>query len=193
MGVGVGEFVDRVRGLYAGRIESAAAEVGERQGVRVLSEVALRGADGSAVREGVLGLPVRLDLVVVSSDDSTESVSVESGGILQFNPLRFVWPNGLKVAMHPFQWECLVIKLVGPVDVVDWEPLAQWFLRWFREDDDGDGRSALGVVHFLSDPLTVDGATTLTADLGSSPVEAFEDLLDAIAALGVSGVVLTRP
>jgi hypothetical protein len=95
--------------------------------------------------------------------------------------------------MHPFQWECLVIKLVGPVDVVDWEPLAQWFLRWFREDDDGDGRSALGVVHFLSDPLTVDGATTLTADLGSSPVEAFEDLLDAIAALGVSGVVLTRP
>jgi hypothetical protein len=38
----------------------------------------------------------------------------------------------------------------------------------------------MGAVHFASDPELSDGAVTFAADLGTAPVEAFEDLLDAL-------------
>ena len=41
-------------------------------------------------------------------------------------------------------------------------------------------------MHFLSDPEISDGAVTFSVDLGTAPVEAFEELLDAVEALGAT-------
>jgi len=38
---------------------------------------------------------------------------------------------------------------------------------------------------WLSDPKVSDGAVTFAVDLGTAPVEAFEDLLDALEIMGV--------
>ena len=41
-------------------------------------------------------------------------------------------------------------------------------------------------MHFLSDPEISDGAVTFSVDLGTAPMEAFEELLDAVEALGAT-------
>ena len=67
----------------------------------------------------------------------------------------------------------------------DWQPLKEWFWHWFQQEEDGGEDSLLGAVHFLSDPEVSGKMVVFEADLGSAPVEAFEELLDAVASLSV--------
>ena len=56
--------------------------------------------------------------------------------MLSFAPLKFNWPaNELKVALAPFQWNWLSVKLGGLGDSPDWSPIQSWFRRWFKEGD----------------------------------------------------------
>src|SRR5207248_2628477 len=70
------------------------------------------------------------------------------------------------------------------------EPLADWFMAWFDQDDErGLYYSDLqGVVHCLTDPVFADGAATFTIDFGSAPADVFEYLLDALEQLGAKTV-----
>ena len=47
-----------------------------------------------------------------------------------------------------------------------------------------------GAVHFLSDPEVTNRTIKLEADLGSAPVEAFEELLDACVLAGATNVLI---
>jgi hypothetical protein len=114
---------------------------------------------------------------------------VDSDRLLTFEPIRFAWSGELTVTLGPFQWDNLTVRIPAAEGPADYGPLVDWFREWFREDEDGAGE-LLGVVHFLSDPEAAEGEVRLTADLGSAPVEAFEGLLDAVAALGVAKAVL---
>src|SRR5262249_36741942 len=57
----------------------------------------------------------------------------------------------------------------------DWQPLQHWFWRWFKENAGEHNEALVGAVHFLSDPEVSDGTVTFAVDLGTAPVEAFED------------------
>ncbi len=188
--MGVGELLDRIRALYTERLSQVAEDLGKEPGARVLSEVALRGPDGHALREGGLGLPMRVDVVLFSSAGTPETRSVDSDRVVRFDPVSFAWAQTLHVSMHPFQWDALSVCFQAPKEPAGWKPLVEWYLGWFREGDDGDGASLLGVVHFLSEPEVAAGGVRLKADLGSAPVQAFEGMLDAIAALGVDEVLV---
>ena len=65
-----------------------------------------------------------------------------------------------------------------------WQPLQHWFWHWFKENAGEHNEALAGAVHFLSDPEVSDGAVTFAVDLGTAPVEAFEDLLDALETMG---------
>jgi hypothetical protein len=187
--VGVGELLDRIREHYVTQFTAAAKKLGRRRGVQVASEVVLCNEDGEAVGEGSLGLPMRLDLVAVKGGVATESVSVDSDRMPTFPPIRFAWSSGLTVTLCPFPWDNLTARIPAAAGTSGYGPLVGWFREWFREDEDGAGEP-IGVIHFLSDPETVGGEVRFTADLGSAPVEAFEGLLDALAALGAAEVVI---
>ncbi len=185
----IGELLDRIREQYVLQFTSASKDLGQQDGVQVASEVALRNEDGEALVDGILDLPMRLDLVAVKDDDAAEPVAVDSNQILSFEPITFEWSGGLTVQLGPFQWDNLPMRIPTERATPGWSPLVEWFREWFREDDDGFGEP-LGLVHFLSDPETVEDAVRFTADLGTAPVEAFEGLLDAVAALGAADVVI---
>ena len=52
----------------------------------------------------------------------------------------------------------------------------------------------LYVVHFLSDPEALaQDRVRFTVDLGTAPVDAFEELLDAVDALAAGAVRIGRP
>jgi hypothetical protein len=188
--MGLAELLDRIREQYVARLAGVAKEFGQRPNVRVLSEVALRHKQGDPVGEGILGLPMRLDLVTVCGDEVTERVSVDSGSMQTFKPITFAWDAGLQVTLNPFHWDSAAIHVPAPGEDANWRPLVHWFRKWFRSEEDGSGETLLGVIHFLSDPETANGVTRFTADLGSAPIQAFEELLDAIVHMGVTKVVI---
>ena len=187
--MGLGELLDQLRALYMTRFVATVEQLRQNAASQVLLEVVLRDEQGNAVRDGALGLPIRLDAVVLSGESGFDQVSVDSESILSFDRIAFPWTEELEVAIHPFPWDRLVIRVPTP-SAADWRPLVVWCNEWFREDEDADA-DPLGVVHFFSDPeIAGDGYTQFVADLGSAPTEAFEGLLDAVAALGVKDVIL---
>lgn len=180
----VGQIIDEVRADYIKRFETAVAEQRALAG-GVLTEVALRDETGALVSEGLLQLPMRLDVVPMTHTGSEPAVSVDSETRIEFDPLELLWGDRLEVTLKPFWWDSLRIELT----VTHWERLRRWFMKWFSADRDGNGES-LGVVHFLSDPQPVSSRHVLTADLGTAPVEAFEELLEAVEASGATAVVI---
>lgn len=180
----VGQIIDAVRANYLRQFAAAVAEQCSVAG-RVLTEVAIRDKSGAPVGEGTLQLPMRLDIVPLSGGRPGPAVSVGSESKIVFAPAKFRWGEQLRVTLMPFWWDSAHVS----VSVTDWEPLQHWFIHWFSPDDDGDGQP-LGVVHFLSDPEPDSVGHSLTLDLGTAPVQAFEELLDAIGACGATAVVV---
>jgi len=176
----LGELLDRIRDYYLQRLR-----VELREAPSPIAEPAFRKKDGSLAREGPLSLPLRGDLYAHG-----EMIAVDTEKMLSFDALQFHWTEALKVDLEPFKWNELTLQLSGVGSCVDWAPLVDWFEKWFDGDDQREpGPDGLcGVVHFLSDPEIEDDAIRFAIDLGSAPVEAFEELLDAVDALGAPRV-----
>ena len=184
----LGQLLDQIRGYYVDRFIDTVNQYAEADGVTVAYESALCNADGSVVTEGVLGLPVRGDLLVIRDGAVSDSIQIDTDGMLSFEPIAFEWPeNNLDVDLRPFQWNWMQLRIFGLQNNADWAPIRDWFIGWFQEEDPEDGELLAG-VHFLSDPELGCDYSQVSIDLGTSPVESFEELLDAIGQMGATGV-----
>jgi hypothetical protein len=183
--MGLGQLLEDIRQHYVDHFLAVVRRLQRRAGAKVRTEVALCDSEGQPVCEGTLHLPLRIDAVVVQDGEAIESISVDAAKMLSFEPVLFQWSGNLTVFLGPFAWHALEMRLPRLGRGKGWAALQSWFKKWFREDEDGEG-ALLGLVHFLSDPEESAEAVSFTVDLGSAPVEAFEELLDAIAACGVS-------
>jgi hypothetical protein len=181
--MGLGELLDQVRQYYLDRLMAAAEKKRFHKATSVIFEPALRNSDGGAVVEGELQLPLRKDLAVLRNGAVTDLLTIDTKGMLSFEPIVFDWGDSLRVYLGPFLWQRMTLRM--PVRKgVDWQSFTDWFWRWFGQED-GSDNSLLGVVHFLSDPELSRKGVKFEVDLGSAPVEAFEELLDAVVAMGV--------
>lgn len=188
----LGQLLDQIRGYYVDRFIDTVNQYAEADGVTVAYEAALCNADGSVVTEGVLGLPVRGDLLVIRDGAVSDSIQIDTDGMLSFEPIAFEWPeNNLDVDLRPFQWNWMQLRIFGLQNNADWAPIRDWFISWFQEEDPEDGELLAG-VHFLSDPELGCDYSQVSIDLGTSPVESFEELLDAIGQMGATGVQIGR-
>ncbi len=174
----LGELLERLRGVYVDRLAAAiAASPG------ATPEPVLRSEDGAVARRGTLSLGLRADLVR-EAGGADETVSVLSTALARFEPLRFEW-NGVPIEIRPFFWDALLLTLVGIPTAVPFDALCAWYEHWFAADGATAHDGAVAhVVHFMSDPVATSDGCELELDLGSAPVEAFEELLDAATSLG---------
>ena len=131
---------------------------------------------------------------------------VKSEGVFLFTEtITFGWgdalpgqPDPLAVVVQPFAWDAMPFVLEGKD--LDAKPLSQWLTQWatepepFAEDEDdeeeGEDEPFKQVVHGLKQGAT---ANSWVADMGSAPLEAWQDLLEAILATGASRVVFGAP
>ena len=179
----LGELLDRVRQQYVERFIKTRDELLAEQNTRLILEPELRGSDGVIATEGALQLPLRTDMAVIR-DGGAKTLSIDTERMLSFEPISFMWGAGLEVRLAPFQWDAMRLQVPVP-ETTRWQPLQHWFWHWFKEDAGEHNEALAGAVHFLSDPEVSDGAVTFAVDLGTAPVEAFEDLLDALEIMGV--------
>lgn len=142
------------------------------------AEAAYRMADGQLAASGALGLPTRMDLLPLEGEQAGQPASVDSSTRLQFEPLSFAL-GGTAVTLAPFVWDWMPLVVQGLSAEAAGPVLRDWFLNWFdaEDEEEADAQGLYGVVHYLGDPEAVDQGLQVTADLGSAPVEALEDLL----------------
>ena len=178
----VGELLDQVRQYYVDRFIKSRDELLAEQNTRLILEPELRGSDGAVVTEGALQLPLRTDMAVIKQGGTT-TLSIDTERMLSFESISFMWGAGLEVRLGPFQWQAMRLQVQLP-EPTRWQPLQHWFWCWFKENASEHNEALTGAVHFLSDPEVSDGTVTFAVDLGTAPVEAFEDLLDALEMMG---------
>lgn len=116
-----GELLDRVRDFYIDRLSR---EIREQRaaGRTVIVEPAFRDEDGKLVREGVLDLPARADLVISDGASAVESIQVDTEQMLSFESFSFAWSTALRVECRPFQWNWCEVSL-DPAPGVSFPPL----------------------------------------------------------------------
>jgi hypothetical protein len=183
------ELISTIRQPYVSLLaETAAAR-------RCVVEPPLMDERGELVLDGALNTGCRLDLVVTNDSGADEILRVDSATQMEFDPLEFEI-DAMRVTVTPFAWDWVALDVEG----LSWEDtrdvLRDWFMRWFDEDDSNamDEPGLLGVVHYVSDPVEDDdGRFSVTADLGSAPVEVIDDLLFRLLDAGASGVAVGQP
>ena len=160
-----------------------------------VAEPPLMDEDGELVLDGALNTGCRLDLVVTNEDGADEILRIDSSTQMDFDPLEFEI-DAMRVTVMPFAWDWVAVDVEGLSWERTQEVLHDWFMRWFDEDDSNslEEPGLLGVVHFVSDPVEDDeGRFSVTADLGSAPVEVIDDLLFRLLDAGASGVSVGQP
>jgi hypothetical protein len=177
----LGELLDQIRDYYVGRLVDAVNEHSAHDDTTVAHECAFRNSDGNIVTEGQLDLPARGDIFEIRAGAVTDSIQIDTEGMLSFEPLTFEWPeDNLSVDLGPFQWNWIQLRIYGLPRDADWKPLREWFMRWFH-DEDPAADELLGGVHFMSDPENARDYVQVSLDLGTAPVGSLEELLDAVA------------
>ncbi len=184
----LGHLLDQIRDYYVSRFVDSINEHSTDDGTTIAHENAFCNAEGEFVTEGQLELPARGDLLVIRDGVVSDSLQIDTEGMLSFKPIVFDWPdNGVNVDLRPFQWNWIQLRIYGLQPDVDWTSIRDWFMRWFQENDPADNE-LLGGVHFMSDPKDCGGCSQISIDLGTAPVESFEELLDALGQMGADHV-----
>ncbi len=180
----LGQLLDQIRDYYVNCFVNAINEHAADVNVALAHESAFCNADGELVTEGQLALPARGDIFIIRDGIVSDSLQIDTKEMLSFEPIAFAWPDSkIEVELRPFQWNWMQIRIFGLQASADWTPIRDWFLQWFKEDDPTD-QELLEAVHFLSAPETREDCSQVSVDLGTAPVESFEELLDAIGRLG---------
>jgi hypothetical protein len=190
--VTIGGLLDAVRTAYVTTFSRRLEALKGSRAERVIPE-AIVCAEGDQVgTEGLSLLPARVDLCVFDGQRVVDVVEVDSEDLVDFEPVTFVWGEGLEVTLRPFTWDCCDLRLPGAPSDDGLGALSAWFWRWFDARDDRSPTNVFpgGVVHSNSDPVSDGEAWQVRIDLGSARLKAFEELMDAVAAMHCGAVVV---
>jgi hypothetical protein len=185
----LGQLLDDIRDPYVNQFSKRIALLA-KEGIKVISEAAYRNEHGALVREGILGFPLRADLITFADGQTPQRIMVDSEIILSFEPFSLNWDETIPILLKPFYWDACRVRVCGIGASQDWASLKKWHAKWFDEEDTctPDEHGLFGVVHFVSAPERDGAADRFEVDFGTAPVEAFEELLDAFQELGASKV-----
>jgi hypothetical protein len=184
--MGLVELLDQIRDDFVGQLLAIIDAKRSQPEFRVIAEPALRRENGSLAVEGDLQLPARTDVAILEGDALNEMFDVKSESLVAFDPVEFDWGKTLHVEMGPFAWQGFTITFPDD-ESYNWAPIQDWYWKWFQEEaDDPEPPALLGAVHGFAGPAVQDDVVECSVDLGSAPIAAFEELLDALSISGVS-------
>lgn len=190
-----GDILGKVREHYLKHFRDILRERRREPQSHLVVEPIVKMGGVTPLREGALGLPRRLDLVVQNEEGAAQVAIQTRHGILM-EPIDFAWTRATMVHIHPFRWEECPIRVPGYIADEQWGPLLNWFDKWF---DEFENRVSLSkdvheVIHGLSDPMFGDDdTTTVVIDLGSATLEGFEEMLDAFAEMETTSIHIGLP
>lgn len=181
MAMNLGDLLQMIRQDYMDTLDAAAEEAGQA----VVREPAI-------LPEAELGKDIWGDL-----KSGSRLIKVPTEGVFQFEErIIFGWgdelpgqPAPLQVLVMPFAWDAASFTLTPAANrTLDTEPLLQWLDQWSAEPDAESKSQQVWkeVAHSLKQGAT---PNTFIADFGTAPLEAWQDLLEAVLAAGARQIV----
>ena len=183
----LGDLLRQIREYYLIRFKKGLEEIQRSGKQSAISEEVLLTSDGKPARGGVLQLPMRVDLIVVENGRVVDSIRIDTEKMLTFAPFELIW-DGMSVCVSGFKWNEMRFTCTSGDTPISMGPLQEWFSKWFFEQDSAPRDGFLELIHFLSDPSWQASSVIFEVDMGSAPVDAFEDLLDVLASLHIKKV-----
>jgi hypothetical protein len=178
------QILEQIRLHYVSRLKQAIADHPAEGIMQMVPEAAIRGKNGELLRRGNPPAPVRVDLITLLNGEVRDGLTIDSETMPGFPPFSLQWKHEMPVQISPFPWNACPVRTASRN--VNFDKLLEWFELWFDPEetkapgDDG----LLGVVHnLISQPIELD-EIRLLIDFGSAPIEAFEDLIDALHSAG---------
>jgi hypothetical protein len=182
------QILEQIRSHYLARLRQAVADHASDGILTVVPEAALRGHDGKLLRRGQPPMPVRVDLITLVNEQVRDGMTIESETMPGFPPFSLRWKHQLPVDIRPFPWNACSVQITNAADNL--APLMEWFDRWFDAEETltpgEDG--LLGVIHSMTVERPTDGQARLMIDFGSAPIDAFQELIDAIFSVAAQSV-----
>jgi hypothetical protein len=130
-----------------------------------------------------------------------KATSVQSEGVFAFDEqISFGWGDALPgqaeplhVVVRPFAWDAMPVALKLPQGkALNLEPLGQWLEQWSAEPEP-DAVDETSPFREVAHSLTQTSPTSLHVDMGSAPLDAWQDLLEALLAAGATQAIFGGP
>lgn len=129
--------------------------------------------------------PVVLDIVTGPTGDEKGSIVAVYTGPTDGPLVGVMRSGGVDIKVFPLTWDVLRVWIRIPSP--EWDRLWAWRKRWVicevGEVHAPDADGVHNLVHYLSQPKHEGGGYAMELDLGSAPVEALTELLDAFVAM----------
>ena len=186
MGMTFGQLVDRARTRCLESMSAAISEA-EASAQRVIAEASACLSTGEiAFAPDGLKLPLRYDLAVQGEDGTWTTKNADTVAIEFSSPAFANWEKKLQIEIRSCAWDYLCVVVSPQMAHVDWQPIRDWFLKWFDAEDGRcpDENGLYGVLHFISDPVQVSNGYEFFIDLGSATTEALEEFFDCLTGMG---------
>ena len=179
-------LIGPIRNLFLsqlmGRLASLRAEDFEFE-----TEVIHRDASGAVARSDVLNLPHRTD-IEIHETGTRFAVDLNDDVWKGFEPTTIWLSDAVSITLRPFAWNAVVIGFEMDGNVRQLRRLRNWYLEWFQSRLFADAPALDGAVHSLSGPEQCNGFWVMKIDLGTAPIEAMIDLLEALISSGVTEI-----
>lgn len=129
----------------------------------------------------------RYDLININPEgkyDLTE-FNLDKDSVLKFEQQVYE-VNGMKISLNPFVWNGCEFTLDKKPNIT----FDNWAKKWMDIDDKtkpgADGFQ--NVIHSVTFPEEENGKWTTSIDFGSSPIEAFKELMTTLSGQGIKKV-----
>ncbi len=181
------EYLQGIREKYVGHYR-AILRAKRDEGVQCTPEVWVR----PNVEPDRQGPPHPLCVDIMVQEEPQPSIVLIAGEATAGSLMATMYTGEVPVKVYAAVWESLPLWVRIPDP--DWSMLDSWQQKWMdvnrapMDDEDGLG----GVVHYLGRPVAEGGGYLYELDLGSAPVDALLELLDALVAMGAIEIEVGR-
>jgi len=190
MAMVLGDLLAMIRQDYLDTLQATAAEA-QARGVHVVLE------PQATPHQTTLGQVLWHDLAL-----NGQPTTVASEGVFAFpQAIRFGWgdalpgqPEPLQVVVYPFAWEAMPVTLQAAAGAgLDVAVLGQWLAQWALPAEPPPPTGGATVGHEVVHSVRQTGPASFMLDLGTAPLEAWQDLLEALLASGATTAIFGTP
>jgi hypothetical protein len=173
--MGITAFVAQARDHYVNQF-AAFADKQKRGCTHGASELKLQLSEAGAIFQNLYCVDF------LKKDERIEIIELQPGRFLKFDVISGSF-GAAAVSIEHLRWDDLVIY--HDVPVLPEEKIAQWFRLWFDPHDERHDREAAlsGIIHSLYIRPGV-----VSVDFGTSPPDAFWDMLELLEGAGASTI-----
>jgi hypothetical protein len=163
------ELLGKIRAVYVKRLEAELGRLHREHGNALLIQPLLE-AEGNE-------LPSRLDAAIFGAG-KVEAFSIEPATMLAFEPVVAAWSGDTsrQLTITAFSWDAARMTVTTDA-ALDVQPIRDWFRKWITPPDNGGPGTPHPVVHFMTEPETIDREVRFSIDLGTAPAPAVHELI----------------